>query len=126
MVSGPCHKGKTPSYGIVPGCQYGSRGSGVAFAISLPIALVAHVSYGALVLLPCLQLAVAVALRWSLGVAGWFALLLTAAAVWFVGMASVFALHWTATVYVVLLLGIVAGLVAVVWQPPRNRWIVSR
>lgn len=90
----------------------------IASVLSLPISLVANVDYGGLVLLPALQLACAVSLRWRVGVVGWLGLLLTAVIVWFVGMASPFVLHWPTQIFVVLLTGLVVGFVALIWQQP--------
>lgn len=92
----------------------------LAVALSIPVAAVAQVSYGLLLLLPLVQLAMAVALRWRLGLPGWSGLLLMAAAIWFVGGASPFLLHWPDRLYVVLLLGLVAGFVALVLPRPSR------
>jgi len=90
----------------------------IAFVLSLPISFFAYVDYGVLMLLPILQVAMAVGLRWSLGVASWIGLVLTAVMVWFVGIASTFVLHWPATMYMVALLGLAAGLVSLIWRQP--------
>jgi hypothetical protein len=92
----------------------------VAAALSLPVAAVAQGSYGALLLCPLVQLALAIALRWRLGPPGWMGLLAIAAATWFVGAASPLLLHWPDRVYVVLLLGLVAGFAALA-IPPHPR-----
>jgi hypothetical protein len=96
----------------------------IAFALSLPVGLVGQEPYGALEVVSALQLAMAVALRWRVGIAGWFATLLTAVAVWFVGTASIYALDWPAGVFIVLLFGLVLGVVALIWQRPP--WAVNR
>lgn len=87
--------------------------------LSLPIALVANVPYFALLLLPLSQLAMAIALRWSLAPAGWLLLLALATGIWFVGVMAPILYHWSWS-WVVLRLGLLAGLVALAL--PRAPW----
>ena len=54
----------------------------VAAVLSLPFTLVAHIAYQVSWLLPFLQVAAAVALRWRVGAGGWLALLLTGLGRW--------------------------------------------
>jgi hypothetical protein len=96
----------------------------LAFILALPASLVANVNYGGLLLLPCIQLAATVALRWSVGPLGWLGLLFVATGIWFIGAASPFLLNWPTTVYWVLLIGLLAGLVALVWS--RVPWLTTR
>jgi hypothetical protein len=60
----------------------------MAALASLPIALVAQVNYGAVLLLPILQVAGTQALCWTVGPIGWFSLFVLAATVWLVGAAT--------------------------------------
>jgi hypothetical protein len=60
----------------------------LAAALALPVALVANLAYFVALLLPSMQLAAAVALRWRGGVADWAILLLLAMLVWLVGGAG--------------------------------------
>jgi hypothetical protein len=88
----------------------------LAVLLVSPPALVANVNYGGLLLLPCLFLAITIALRWSVGPVGWLSLILAAVGIWFVGVAGIFLLHWPQTFYWVLVLGIVTGPVALHWS----------
>jgi hypothetical protein len=87
-----------------------------AAALSLPFALVAHIPYLVSWLLPCLQLAAAVALRWHVGVAGWLALLGAGLVVGLVGGPGTILLDrylgW------ILFAGLLTGFLALVWQQP--------
>jgi hypothetical protein len=69
--------------------------------------------------LPCLQLAAAVALRWRVGVAGWLALLLAGSVVGHAGGPGGILvdryLGW------ILLAGLLTGFLALVWQEPPWR-----
>jgi hypothetical protein len=87
-----------------------------AAALSLPFALVAHIPYLVSWLLPCLQLAAAVALRWRVGVTGWLALLLAGLVVGLAGGPGVILvdrdLGW------ILFAGLLTGFLALVWKQP--------
>jgi hypothetical protein len=93
-----------------------------AAALSLPFALVAHIPYLVSWLLPCLQLAAAVALRWRVGVAGWLALLLAGLVVGLVGGPGTILLDrylgW------ILFAGLLTGFVALAWKQPP--WMQAR
>jgi len=88
----------------------------VAAGLSLPFVLVAHIAYLASWLLPCLQVAAAVALRWRVSATGWIALLLAGLAVGLVGGPGTILLDrylgW------ILFAGLLAGFVALVWKQP--------
>lgn len=60
----------------------------IAVVLALPFALVAHLAFHVGLLLPFLQLAATMALRWRGGVADWAILLLLALLVWLVGGAG--------------------------------------
>jgi len=86
---------------------------GIAVVLSLPFVLVAHIPYLVSWLLPCLRVA-AVALRWRVGVAGWFALFLAGLIVGLAGGPGVILvdrdLGW------ILFSGLLTGFVALVWK----------
>jgi hypothetical protein len=95
-----------------------------AAALSLPFALVAHIPYLVSWLLPCLQVAAAVALRWRVGVAGWLALLGAGLVVGLVGGPGTILLDrylgW------ILFAGLLTGFLALVWQEAPWREAQSR
>ena len=64
----------------------------------------------------CLQIAMAVALRWRLGVAGWYALLLVGLGVVLVGGPGTILLDWHLSW--ILLASPLVGFIALAWQPP--------
>jgi len=92
-----------------------------AAALSLPFALVAHIPYLVSWLLPCLQVAAAVALRWRVGGTGRLALLVAGLVVGLVGGPGTILLDrylgW------ILFAGLLTGFLALVWQPP---WMQAR
>jgi hypothetical protein len=87
----------------------------VAAALSLPITL-AQIPYMVSWLLPCLQVAAAVALRWRVGIMGWGALLLAGAAVALVGGPGTILLDWR--LGWILFAGPLVGFIALVWKRP--------
>jgi hypothetical protein len=60
----------------------------IAAVLSLPFALVANIAYLVAWIIPILQLAAAIAIRWRGGMADWSILLLLAVLVWLVGGAG--------------------------------------
>lgn len=90
----------------------------LAAFLSIPIALVAQDSYEGLFLLPALQLAGTIALRWAVGPIAWLSLLALGAAVWLIGAASPLLFQWSAAFFVVFLVGFCAGLAALIWRRP--------
>jgi hypothetical protein len=87
-----------------------------AAVIALPFTLVAYIPYLVSWLIPCLQVAAAVALRWRVGAVGWLALLLTGLIVGLVGGPGTILVHrnygWA------LLVGLLVGFLALAWQQP--------
>jgi hypothetical protein len=94
----------------------------VAAALSLPFALVAHVPYLVSWLLPCLQVAAAVALRWRVGVAGWLNLLLAGLVVGLVGGPGIILAD--RDLGRILIPGLLTGFVALAWKQPP--WVQPR
>ena len=88
----------------------------MAAALSLPFVLVAHIAYFVSWLLPCLQVAAAVALRWRVGVAGWGALLLAGTGVALVGGPGTILLD--SRLSWILFAGVLTGFIALAWQQP--------
>jgi hypothetical protein len=88
----------------------------VAAVLSLPFTLVAHIAYQVSWLLPFLQVAAAVALRWRVGAGGWLALLLTGLVVGLVGGPAAILVH--RGYGRVLLIGLLVGFLALAWQQP--------
>ena len=93
-----------------------------AAVLSLPFVLDAHIPYLVSCLLPCLQLAAAVALRWRVGVAGWLALLMAGLVVGLAGGPGVILvdrdLGW------IVFAGLPTGFLALVWKQPP--WMEAR
>src|SRR5918994_6859028 len=87
-----------------------------AAALSLPFTLVAHIAYQVSWLLPFLQVAAAVALRWRVGAGGWLALLLAGLVVGLVGGPGAILVH--RGYGRVLLIGLLVGFLALAWQQP--------
>jgi hypothetical protein len=91
----------------------------IAAVLALPFALVAHIPYLVSWLIPCLQVAAAVALRWRVGATGWLALLLAGLIVGLVGGPGTILVHrdygWA------LLIGLLVGFLALAWNRPP--WI---
>jgi hypothetical protein len=101
----------------------------IAAVLSLPFALVANLAYLVAWLIPSLQLAAAIALRWRGGFADWSILLLLAVLVWLVGGAGTIIidgrLAWVQITG--LLIGCVVLLVGHrLWAALAHREIVSR
>jgi hypothetical protein len=94
----------------------------LAAALSLPFVLVANIPYFVSWLLPCLQVAAAIALRWRVGLAGWLALLLAGLVVGLAGGPGVILvdrdLGW------ILFAGLLTGFLALVWKQPP--WMAAR
>jgi hypothetical protein len=91
-------------------------------ALTLPLGFVSFVPFAAVLLLPCLQLAMAVAMRWRLDDRGWTALLLGGALASFIGGVGGIVLgllfeHRLPFVWV-LIAGLLAGFAALVRDRP--------
>jgi len=95
---------------------------GIAVVLSLPFVLVAHIPYLVSWLLPCLRVAAAVALRWRVGVAGWFALFLAGLVVGIAGGPGVILVD--RDLNGILFPGLLTGFVALVWKEPP--WMQAR
>ena len=87
----------------------------VAAVLALPINL-AHIAFFLSWLFTCVEIAMAVALRWRVGVVGWCALLLVALGVVLVGGPGTILLDWHLSW--ILLAGPLVGFVALAWQQP--------
>lgn len=87
----------------------------LAAVLSLPFNVV-QIAYFLTWSVTCLQIAMAVALRWRVGVAGWWALLLVALAVVLIGGPGTILLHWRLSW--ILLAGPLVGFIALVWKQP--------
>jgi len=86
-----------------------------AAVLSLVFSIAALFSIGpAVVLLTCLQLAGAVAFRWSFGWRGWAGLMLLGATVWAIAVPGQISLGREIPVIVVLPLALLAALIALV------------
>jgi hypothetical protein len=94
----------------------------VAAALSLPFALVAHVPYLVSWLLPCPQVAAAVALRWRVGVTGWLTLLLAGLVVGLAGGPGVILVD--RDLGQILFSGLLIGFIALAWKQPP--WMQPR
>ena len=92
--------------------------------LTTPIALVANVAYSGLIVVPLVQLAFALALRWSAGPLTWIGLIGAAVAIWFFGVASIIVLHWPITSYWILVIGFLGGMAALGWSRPP--WMADR
>ena len=88
----------------------------VAALFSLPLCLITPIALALHCLIPFLQLAVAIALRWRVGAAGTLALLLLGVIVGLVGGPGTFLLH-TGDAWV-LLIGPLVGFIALAWNRP--------
>jgi hypothetical protein len=93
-----------------------------AAVLSFPFALVAHVPYLVSWLLPCLQVAAAVALRWRVGVSGWLALLLAGLVVGVVGGPGIILVD--RDLGRILIPGLLTGFLALAWKQPP--WMQPR
>jgi hypothetical protein len=101
------------------------RGSWWMMALAAVLALpinVAHIPFFLSWLFACLQIAMAVALRWRVGVAGWWALLLVGLGVVLVGGPGTILLDWHLSW--ILLAGPLVGFIALAWQQPP--WTPAR
>jgi hypothetical protein len=90
----------------------------LAAVLALPINF-AHIAFFLSWLFACLQIAMAVALRWRVGVVGWCALLLVGLGVVLVGGPGTILLDWRLSW--ILLVGPLVGFIALAWQPPWVR-----
>ena len=85
-----------------------------------PLCLITQIALALNCLIPSLQLAVAIALRWRVGAAGALALLLLGVIVGLVGGPGTFLLH-TGDAWV-LFIGLLVGFIALAWnRPPWER-----
>jgi hypothetical protein len=88
----------------------------VAAVLSLPLCFITPIPLALHCLIPLLQLAVAIALRWRVGAAGALALLLLGVIVGLVGGPGTFLLH-TGDAWV-LFIGLLVGFMALAWSRP--------
>jgi hypothetical protein len=88
----------------------------VAALFSLPLCLITPIALALHCLIPFLQLAVAIALRWRVGAAGTLALLLLGVIVGLVGGPGTFLLH-TGDAWM-LFIGPLVGFIALAWNRP--------
>ena len=94
----------------------------IAAVTVLPVALVSHAPHLVFWLCACVLLALAVALRWRVGIAGWFGLVGVAVAVWAVVLAaSAFGPRKVPYSWILFVVPLV-GFLALGWdRAPRHR-----
>jgi hypothetical protein len=93
----------------------------MAAVLSLLLSAAALFSIGFLLaLIPCLQVAAALALRWRIGVGGRWLLVLCALAVWAVGGPGYLASDAVLPVFLVLPAGLLVGFALLAWDRPPS------
>lgn len=99
------------------------RYGAVAAACALPIGVIAQDVYDPLLLIPTLQIVLALALRWRVGPSRWLSLSLTGMAMWLIFAAGPYIWHWSLDLLIGYLAAFGLGPVALYWQrPPWRRY----